>query len=680
MYQYRILITLLLLAGYWPNSSNGFFWPFTALFGKSSSVSPATQTGPLSEIILRPYIAGDSQTTDLTALSSSSSSLIGQQSNLLGSDIVPLQTQQLPQSNYGYVNLDGSTGTYSSSSSQQQEQLFLPHQQQQQQQQQIEQIPLDQTVSIIPNDPQLQQQYSQQPSSEQQPSLSSYLFNPANLFDSKRFSYITRFKHQRQQQQQQQPTMTTSSTKYMAPNLDQNQYLIIPKPVPSTQPVSNVVEHHSHSQQEPQTNNIQPSQTQSTVQQQKLPANNWVYVSPVNKLNSQQQPIILEAYFQDPSLQHQQNYQVGSIKGIISKTSKQRGSSSSSSSSGTGSTLKIPLLSWLSVSPSQIQLPLQWFKTKSQQPAEQMIDEQPQQQYYGSTIQHQKPLHVYAPGLSSSLAGSGTTSNSYFTQPQSVINNGNSAIPKPTQTLQVPVQSSNQQQSANGGQSVWSSGAEMASTNRLLTGTVHSPQQSSALQFWIETDRQPGRVIFPKPTTITSNNQYSSQQPYQTIQDYQPIRTGSISSPQPSSATVSQVESNQDLGGWDSIPMADIVKPGQQTLQHESSETMDSNIMETMMPSASSDQSIVMNETISNPQQQQQIRETITGQQQQQQSHRVAYQQQQQQQSPQVNSTTASSTTNSRALYNHPQFQSIYQMIQQSQQQQQQQENSVSQI
>ncbi|OTF69375.1 hypothetical protein BLA29_002228, partial [Euroglyphus maynei] len=602
MYRIRILITFLLLAGYWPVGSHGFFWPLTVLFGKSASspsITSTTQNGPLSEIILRPYMAGDS--TDLAALSSSSSS----SSNLFGSEMVPLQTHQLPQqaqSNYGYVNLDGSTSSYSGSSSsgggggggQQQEQTF---------QHQIEQVPLDQTLA---NEPQLQQQ----------PQQYSHFFNPANLFDSKRFSYINRFKHQRQQQQP--VAVTASSTKYVVPNLDQNQYLIFPKPVPS-------ISDHSHGQQEPQpslTNNVQPSSAQqppqSTVQQQKFPANNWVYVSPVNKLNSQQQPVLLEAYFQDPSGQHheqaQQNYQVGSIKGMIGKTGKQR----TSSTSGTGNTVKIPLLSWLPIAPSQIHLPLHWLKAKSQQPADQLVEEQPQH-YYSSTIQHQKPLYGYT----------SLSAPSHFS-------NGNSAISKP-QTQQVQVQSSNQQQSlANG----YSSTAELASTNRLLTGTVHSPQQQSALQFWIETDRQPGRVIFPKPTTITTS-QYSPQQPYQTSQDYHPLRNG-LSSQQSSSATLSQVESNQDLGGWDSIPMADIVKPAQhqsQPLQHENSETMDSNIMETMMPSASSDQSVVMNETVTNqqqqPSQQQQARETITGQQQQQ-SHRVIYQQQQQQQhSPQ---------------------------------------------
>ena len=347
----------------------------------------------------------------------------------------------------------------------------------------------------------------------------------------------------------------------------------------------------------------------------------------------------------------------------------------------------MPLLSWLSIpSPNQIHLPLQWFKAKSTQQQnvdnQMNIDEQQQSQpqhYYSSTIQHQKPLYGYT----------SPSSSNYFTQ--SVISNGNSVGSKQSSPQQVQIQNSNQQQSmANGGGgSVWSSPSETASSsNRLLTGTLHSPQQSSALQFWVETDRQPGRIVFPKPTITTT--QYSpQQQSYQTIQDYQPIRTGS------SQAAVSQVEPNQDLGGWDSIQMADIVKPGHQQhqsllQQQENGETMDSNIIETMMPSASSDQSVVMNETVpanQQQQQQQQARETITGQQQQQQqSHRVVYQQQNSSQS--INSTTplplpTTPTSNSRALYNHhPQFQSIYQMIQQSQQQQQQQqqqENSASQ-
>nr|XP_027204079.1 putative mediator of RNA polymerase II transcription subunit 26 [Dermatophagoides pteronyssinus] len=684
MYQFRIVITLFVLAIYWPSGSYGFFWPLTALFGSKSASTAPVNNGELPEIILRPYVASDSN--DLNQLSSPLSS--PSSSNFFGSDVSSssLQTQQFPQqqqqqqtqSNYGYFNMDGSTSVYSGSNShqqQQQQQLEQTYQSQQQ----IEQIPLEQSPvhSIISNEQQpQQQQQSQEPAA-----ISSYFFNPANLFDSKRFSYINRFKHQRQPQQ---PMSTSSTTKYVSsPNIDQNQYLIIPKPSASSN-VEQQMPSQDNSQPQPlSTNNVQQQQqSQQTVPQQKHSANNWVYVSPVNKLNSQQQPILLEAYFQDPSIQQQfqQNYQVGSIKGLIGKTGKQR-----TSATANGNSVKMPLLSWLSIpSPNQIHLPLQWFKAKSTQQQnvdnQMNIDEQQQSQpqhYYSSTIQHQKPLYGYT----------SPSSSNYFTQ--SVISNGNSVgskQPSP-QAQQVQVQSSNQQQSMANGGSVWSSPAEASSSNRLLTGTLHSPQQSSALQFWVETDRQPGRVIFPKPT-ITTTGQYSPQQPYQTIQDYQPIRTGS------SQAAVSQVEPNQDLGGWDSIQMADIVKPGQhqsllQQQQQENGETMDSNIIETMMPSASSDQSVVMNETVpanQQQQQQQQARETITGQQQQQQqSHRVVYQQQNSSQS--INSTTplplpTTPTSNSRALYNHhPQFQSIYQMIQQSQQQQQQQqqENSASQ-
>ena len=107
----------------------------------------------------------------------------------------------------------------------------------------------------------------------------------------------------------------SSTTKYVSsPNIDQNQYLIIPKPSASST-VEQQMPSQENSQPQPLSNNNvqqQQQQSQQTVPQQKLTANNWVYVSPVNKLNSQQQPILLEAYFQDPSIQQQfqQNYQV----------------------------------------------------------------------------------------------------------------------------------------------------------------------------------------------------------------------------------------------------------------------------------------------------------------------------------------------------------------------------------
>ena len=180
MYQFRIVITLFVLAIYWPSGSYGFFWPLTALFGSKSASTAPVNNGELPEIILRPYVASDSN--DLNQLSSPLSS--PSSSNFFGSDVSSssLQTQQFPQqqqqqqtqSNYGYFNMDGSTSVYSGSNSHPQQQLEQTFQSQQQ----MEQIPLEQSPvhSIISNEQQ-QQQQSQEPSA-----ISSYFFNPANLF------------------------------------------------------------------------------------------------------------------------------------------------------------------------------------------------------------------------------------------------------------------------------------------------------------------------------------------------------------------------------------------------------------------------------------------------------------------------------------------------------------------
>ena len=180
MYQFRIVITLFVLAIYWPSGSYGFFWPLTALFGSKSASTAPVNNGELPEIILRPYVASDSN--DLNQLSSPLSS--PSSSNFFGSDVSSssLQTQQFPQqqqqqqtqSNYGYFNMDGSTSVYSGSNSHQQQQQL---EQTFQSQQQIEQIPLEQSPvhSIISNEQ--QQQQSQEPAA-----ISSYFFNPANLF------------------------------------------------------------------------------------------------------------------------------------------------------------------------------------------------------------------------------------------------------------------------------------------------------------------------------------------------------------------------------------------------------------------------------------------------------------------------------------------------------------------
>lgn len=188
----------------------------------------------------------------------------------------------------------------------------------------------------------------------QQPPVSrhgSYYLNPDNLskllfiskifnsflliliLDSKRYTYLTRIGQTAQNNPVSVSTPSTS-TRYVNPS--EQQYLIVQKPVVNQAQTTGSQGYLFQQQQQknqqieaqlennvvvqPQTatllESFQQSQpqvkAQSQAQQQQIvnsfPSNNWIYLSPVNKLNSQQQPIFLETYYETNNYQPPAQY------------------------------------------------------------------------------------------------------------------------------------------------------------------------------------------------------------------------------------------------------------------------------------------------------------------------------------------------------------------------------------
>lgn len=176
------------------------------------------------------------------------------------------------------------------------------------------------------------------------------------------------------------------------------------------------------------------------------------------------------------------------------------------------------------------------------------------------------------------------------------------------------------------------------------TPFVHSNQFIKNYAQWLDRNvhQSQASVDQPRPyTTITTwssenaaNQLHFPKQTNQVSQDYKFIPSSYIetenvatsnSLPSSQSSSVSQIDSNQDLGGWESIQLPDVVNPGAATLSSSSANNAADNIeqdSQAMLTAATSPTELIINET--NVQQQSSLsQQSSPGQSQ---SHRIVYQ------------------------------------------------------
>ncbi|KPM03031.1 hypothetical protein QR98_0014600 [Sarcoptes scabiei] len=513
-------ITLVLFSKI-PNSYG--IWPFTSWSKPSSSV-----TSTLTDIFLRPYVE------DLTALPSESSPQTSEfvspaitfENNLKGSN--GYQSEHFEQQAIS----DATTDQQSQWSMSRGQSSSLSNQQVGSQQQQLQQQP------HWSSQPTTQFGYQQTSSAQMQDILNHFVDNQAA--NSKLYGTKTKFS----------PSFTTenagivqSPSSRFPPTPVENQYLIVrktvqPLPVSGTsqfQQVEKYLDSNKFFQQSQQPSNVVSNQYQS---------NNWEYVAPVSKPIPQQQvqqpPLILEAFLE------QENPQQTPIQ-TATKGIKVKPQSSHDVSGG----YKFPIFSWLTNS-SQLHLP-SWLKGKQQdyRPASdvQIVQQRPTTTYYypssssssaysdsNGNYQNFKTTYVY-PSKTVSMNPVSNENHHYQTNTNTNANDFKHQEIKTVAQTTSSTTNNNNNNNVGPTQAIW-----IATDNVQSNPSWQQTQQAQTQyyvptvqnqQFWTEIFREPGRIQFQSPI----------------------VRQ--IATP----SQVTQVESNQDLGGWESISMPETIKP-----------------------------------------------------------------------------------------------------------------------
>lgn len=341
--------------------------------------------------------------------------------------------------------------------------------------------------------------------------------------------------------------------------------------------------------------------------------------------------------------------------------------------------MKLPILSWL---PSSSQIPLSYlFKAKSQHHQQQQHQHhhqhqhqhhQQQQQnqdskknskqyyYYQQQPQLQttnyvpasfslpnlntKPVYIYTPGYTHEITNSansgpastsGSTGNYYIQTTPFVSNDFIKTY------------------------------AQWLDNNKNVQQSQVSVDQPRPIQYTTTTwnrENSVNQIQFPKQTNQVVQDYKFVPSSYIETDNVASSLTNSLPSSQTSS--VSQIDSNQDLGGWESIQLPDVVSPGASTSGANNAADNIEQDSQTILTAATSPNELMMNET--NVHQQSSSQQSSPGQSQ---SHRIVYQSMASNPvmtAVPLNSTKTVSSASRSFAFNQQAYSPIYQLLQTS--------------